>query len=59
MEELLKKYIINKTGIETVSIYSHIIDGAICTVSYYSDGTKSYNNVMNINIWNMLIFLNP
>jgi len=58
MEELLKKYLQKKFDWEYIDIGRYDIEGAICTVNYYTDDSYHYKEQTNINIWEMLVFLN-
>lgn len=58
MEELLKKYIQKQNQWEDIYIDYWNVDGATCDVTYYTDSSKHYKEKVNINIWDMMIFLN-
>jgi hypothetical protein len=58
MEELLTKYLKSAENWDYIVINHYNIDGANCEVVYYTEESKYYRETMNINIWDMLIFLN-
>jgi len=58
MEELLEKYLKGNGSNENVYIDYYHIDGAVCSVKYFTDKERNYREYDNINIWQMLLFLN-
>lgn len=58
MEDLLKKYIISVLEWEYVDIQIYNIDGSTCSVNFYTDEYNTHKEYININIWEMLEFLN-
>ena len=58
MEEILKKYIQKINNWKDIYIDYHNIDGANCEVIFYTDVSRQYKENININIWDMMIFLN-
>ena len=58
MEELLKKYLESIYDYGIIKIRYYNIEGSNCSVSFWTDNDKMYKERMNINIWDMLIFLN-
>ena len=58
MEDILKKYIQKYHNWEYIYIDYYNVDGANCEVKFYTDESKYYSEKININIWDMLIFLN-
>ena len=58
MENLLKKYIQKQADWEDIYIGYYNVDGATCEVTYYTDYDRNYKETMNINIWDMMVFLN-
>lgn len=58
MEKLLEKYLKSYSSWDNIFINHWNIDGAICTVNYYTDESRHYKEIINVNIWDMLIFLN-
>jgi hypothetical protein len=63
MEDLLKKYLLKKY-LQKENNWNYIyityweVDGANCEVTYYTDESRHYKEHSNINIWDMMIFLN-
>lgn len=58
MEKLLIKYLKEKFKHDYVDLAYHNVDGAICKIKYYTDESHHYHESANINIWDMLVFLN-
>ena len=58
MEDILKRYIQKYHNWEYIYIGYYNVDGANCEVKFYTDESKYYSEKININIWDMLIFLN-
>lgn len=58
MENLLERYLKNYQNWENIYIGNYNVDGAICTVTFYTDESRHYRETININIWDMLLFLN-
>ena len=58
MEDLLKKYLQKENNWDYIYITYWNVDGASCEVTYYTDESKYYKEKSNINIWDMMIFLN-
>ena len=58
MEDLLKNFIIQVYKYPHVDIDHYIIDGANCTVNFYTDDGRYYRETVNINVWEMIGFLN-
>lgn len=58
MKNILTKYIQQTDNWETIIVDYWNIDGSNCEVSYYTDNSRHYKETKNINIWDMLIFLN-
>jgi len=58
MYDILKRYIQKYYNLEYIIIDGYIVDGANCEVKFYTDGGKYYHKQININIWDMLVFLN-
>jgi hypothetical protein len=58
MEKLLEKYLINYSDWGDIYIGDYYIDGAICSVTFYTDPSRYYKETTNINVWDMLMFLN-
>jgi hypothetical protein len=58
MEKLLKQYLMHYHNYEHIFIDYYNIDGATCEVIYATDDDGSYKKKININVWDMLIFLN-
>ena len=58
MEDLLKKYLQKENNWDYIYITYWNVDGANCVVTYYTDESKHYKEQSNINIWDMMIFLN-
>lgn len=56
MESLLKRYLKNYSYWEYIDIDYYNVDGAVCTVAFYTDESKYYKETLNINIWDMLVF---
>ncbi len=59
MEQLLERYLLNYTRWENLFVDYYRIDGAICTVYYRYDKSDPYKATLNINIWDMIEYLNP
>lgn len=57
METLLKKFVEFKTG-ESVDITSYKVMGANCRVYFCIGGWKAEDADMDIDIWEMMVFLN-
>lgn len=57
MEDLLKEYIQDKLNWDSIIINFYNVDGANCEVTFYTDDSKYYKEVININIWDMFIFM--
>ena len=58
MEKLLERYLKSYHNWENIYIGNYNVDGAICTVIFYTDESRYYKQTTNINIWDMLVFLN-
>lgn len=58
MEEILLKYLKKRKHWDEIIIAGFQIDGAICSVDFHTDPSRQYRETENINIWEMLIFLN-
>ena len=58
MEELLTKYLKSTENWDYIMVNYYNIDGANCEVVYYTDESHYYTEKKNINVWNILIFLN-
>ena len=58
MEDLLKKYLQKENNWDYIYITYWNVDDANCEVTYYTDESKHYKEQSNINIWDMMIFLN-
>jgi UDP-glucose 4-epimerase len=58
MEKLLERYIKSIEKWKYVCISYFDVDGANCFVEYYTDEFKIYKETKNINVWDMLVFLN-
>lgn len=58
MEELLIKYLTDYYKYFTnISIKHYNIEGSICEVHYYLDSSQYNVEKININVWEMLLFL--
>ena len=58
MEKLLERYLRSCRYWENIYIGNYNIDGAICTVTFYTDESRHYKETTNINIWDIVVFLN-
>lgn len=58
MEKLLEIYLKSVENWEYINIRNWNVDGATCFVEYYTDESKYYKETKNINVWDMLVFLN-
>lgn len=58
MEKLLEQYLKSYHNWENIYIGNYSVDGAICTVTFYTDESRYYKETTNINIWDILVFLN-
>lgn len=58
MKEILTKYLQSEDNWETIIVDYWNIDGANCEVIYYTDKSRYYKETKNINVWDMLMFLN-
>jgi hypothetical protein len=58
MKKLLENYIKSIDSWDCILVDYYNIDGANCEVIYYTDESKYYKETRNINIWEMLIYLN-
>lgn len=58
MKNTLTKYIQQTDNWENIIVDYWNIDGSNCEVSYYTDSSGHYKETKNINIWDMVIFLN-
>ena len=58
MKELLEKYLINYLNYGDIIIDNYLINGSMLSVTYYTDDSRHYKETTNINVWDMLIFLN-
>lgn len=58
MEELIEDYLRSIYGEYAISIKNWNVDGANCYVEFYMDEYKYYKESLNINVWDMLVFLN-
>lgn len=58
MEKLLEKYLRNYYKNEDITIRNYNVDGAICFVKFNTDESKYYTEQININIWEMVVYLN-
>jgi UDP-glucose 4-epimerase len=56
--EILKKYIRKHHDWEYIDFDYFNIDGANCEVKFYTDESHCYIETININIWDMVMFLN-
>jgi hypothetical protein len=58
MENLLERYLKSYHNWGNIYIDNYNIDGATCSVTFYTDESRYYKETTNINIWDMLVFLN-
>jgi hypothetical protein len=58
MKEILVKYIKKFYKIDVVIIDYYSISGCDCLVSFFTDEGRNYKEIMKINVWDMLVFLN-
>lgn len=58
MDKLLEKYLKRIGNYEYIHIDYWNVDGAICSVTFYTDLSTYFKTDMNINVWDMLVFLN-
>lgn len=58
MIEILKKYLEHLHDLETIDIDHYNIDGANCEVTFYTDISAYHIEHANINVWDMVKFLN-
>ena len=58
MKKILKEFLKKKYNWEYIEIDNYDVDGAICSVKFYTDITRTESEKENINIWDMLVFLN-
>tara|TARA_R110000782_G_scaffold269509_1_gene367758 strand:+ start:116 stop:301 length:186 start_codon:yes stop_codon:yes gene_type:complete len=58
MKKLLEKYLKEEYDVDYISINHWSVDGAVCEVVYFTDEAEFYREQKNINVWDMLIFLN-
>ncbi|WWT39401.1 hypothetical protein [Microcystis phage Mel-JY01] len=58
-KEMLLKYIQHVTGLqpENIDIKHYDIDGATCSVMYYTNDGDVFGQDLQINIWDMVMFL--
>lgn len=54
MKRLIEQYLRDYSDIY---IDHYNIDGAVCSVTFYTDESQHYRETTNINIWDMLLFL--
>ena len=58
MESILERYLRSYYKIDTITVDYYIVDGATCEVRFYIDECADNRVGMNINVWEMLAFLN-
>lgn len=58
MEKIFEQYLKNEYNLDYIKIINYDIDGANCSVNFYTDQSHHYKETNNINIWDMFIFLN-
>lgn len=58
MQKLLERYLKSIENSEYINIRNWNVDGATCFVEYYTDESNYYKETKNINVWDMLVFLN-
>jgi hypothetical protein len=58
MENLLERYLKKLHNWQNIYIGHYDVDGAICSVTFYTDESRYYKETTNINIWDMLVYLN-
>ena len=58
MRDLLKNFIVQVYKYPHVDIDYYNIDGANCTVNFYTDDERYYHEIVTINVWEMIGFLN-
>ena len=58
MEVLLEKYLRENSGNKNIYIDYYHVDGAVCSVKYFTDEERHYREYDNINVWDMLLYLN-
>jgi len=58
MKKLLTRYLKHTDDNRYIIIIRREINGAICFVEYYTDENKTLIESKNINVWDMLVFLN-
>jgi len=58
MEEILIKYLKKALNLEYVKIWNFNVNGSNCYVEFHTDEHNNYKEQKNINIWDMVVFLN-
>lgn len=58
MNDILKEYIQKYYNLEYIYIEHYHVDGANCEVKFYTDEYRNYSEKINVNIWDIVIFLN-
>jgi len=58
MKQLLEKYLRIYFENEEIHIIYYNVEGATCETEFYLDKSEYYRDTKDINIWDMLVFLN-
>jgi hypothetical protein len=57
MKHILKKYILANYSYTSITITYFDTNGSNCDVHFYFDGNKYMSEKLNINIWDLVLFL--